>query len=196
MATSADNTAIISPPSQLLILDLDETLVRVEEQPLDRAADFELDAYWVYIRPYAFEFLKFCRQHFRVAVWTSSTEMYAIEIVRRLFGEDYPLEFLWARKRCVLRFDPERCAHEWVKDLKKVKRRGFALERVIMVDDTPQKLVRNYGNLVYIKPFEGDPRDDELRALMRYLLELKEEINIRIVEKRGWRQRPSGREQL
>ena len=75
----------------------------------------------------------------------------------------------------------------WVKDLKKVKRLGYDLNRMLMVDDTPSKLQRNYGNAVYVSSFEGDPADRELLSLAPYLLSLVDCDDFRTIEKRGWR---------
>ena len=55
-----------------------------------------------------------------------------------------------------------------------------------MVDDTPSKLKNNYGNLVPISEFMGNVNDIELLRLIKYLLDLKKEKNIRKVEKRYW----------
>ncbi|MES3020224.1 MAG: NIF family HAD-type phosphatase [Pseudomonadota bacterium] len=82
-------------------------------------------------------------------------------------------------------------SYEWAINLAKVKRRGFKLEHVIMLDDTPAKLSRHY-NLVQIRMFEGDIADRELLLLMRYLADLELHDNIRAVEKRGWRARYLG----
>lgn len=38
-----------------------------------------------------------------------------------------------------------------------------------MLDDTPQKLERNYGNHLRISPFEGDPDDSELANVVPFL---------------------------
>lgn len=56
-----------------------------------------------------------------------------------------------------------------------------------MVDDSPEKHTRNYGNLIRVKPFEGDPSDDELVHLEKYLEFLSKEADVRHIEKRGWR---------
>jgi RNA polymerase II subunit A small phosphatase-like protein len=74
----------------------------------------------------------------------------------------------------------------FVKDLAKVKRRGYALESVLAVDDSPEKLRRHYGNLVRVRPWEGEPTDDELRRLSEYLVELRGAANFRAIDKRGW----------
>lgn len=68
-----------------------------------------------------------------------------------------------------------------------MKRRGYPLERVLIVDDTPKKLDRHYGNLVRVKPFEGDPSDTELFGLIEYLPTLADAANVRSIEKRDWR---------
>ena len=174
---------------KLVILDLDETLVYASEEYLGYDQDFEAGHYLVYKRPYLKEFLEFCFEKFRVAVWTSSGEDYAEVVVNSVFGGKDRLEFVWARNRCVQRFDPQLYEQYFIKDLRKVKKRGFSLDHIIMVDDTPKKLTRNYGNLVRVSPFEGDRRDEELLDLMPFLEELQPAENIRPIEKRGWKRR-------
>ena len=174
---------------KLLILDIDETMLFATENQLSHAHDFVANQYFVYIRPYLEEFIDFAFQNFKVAVWTSSNEIYANYIVKKIFEQTDLLEFIWARKRCVSKFNPDTWEYEYIKDLKKIKRKGFELESVIMIDDTPKKLCRNYGNLVRVSPFMGDQRDEELRYLMAYLENLKHVPNIRCVEKRGWKNR-------
>jgi len=171
---------------KLLILDLDETLIYATEQQLTHEADFQFFSYHVYLRPHVREFIAFCLEHFECAVWTSASEDYAAIIVRHLFSDEPPLKFIWARQRCTRVFNPEYQDFEWVKNLQKVKRRGYRLEHIIMLDDTPKKLRRNYGNLVRINMFEGDMQDRELKHVMLYLQELKLAENIRKIEKRGW----------
>ena len=58
---------------------------------------------------------------------------------------------------------------------------------MLIVDDTPKKVERNFGNAIYAKPYFGDPEDSELRDLSRYLKSLAALANVRSVEKRGWR---------
>ncbi len=57
-----------------------------------------------------------------------------------------------------------------------------------MIDDTPEKLERNYGNHVRIRPFEGQADDTELRDLIPFLNWLCSVEDLRSVEKRNWRQ--------
>lgn len=172
---------------KLIILDLDETLIYATESRLDYEPSFEVGHYYVYVRPFAKEFIEYCRTEFRVAIWTSSNEIYAEAIVHNLFGSEYPLEFTWSRNKCVQKFNPETHEYFFIKDLKKVRKQGYNLESIIMVDDSPEKLIRNYGNLVRVAPFFGKKTDEELLLLKGYLGELKKVDNIRTLDKRGWK---------
>jgi RNA polymerase II subunit A small phosphatase-like protein len=173
----------------LLILDVDETLIFSAERPLEREPDFRLGPYFVYRRPYLEEFLRTCAQHFQLALWTSASAAYLEAVVEAAWPSELSTTFAWSRNRCVQRFDPERFDFYFVKDLKKVKRKGFDLRRVLIVEDTPQKVERNYGNAVYLRPFFGDANDQELVLLSQYLLSIRNAEDVRSIEKRGWRTR-------
>lgn len=51
------------------------------------------------------------------------------------------------------------------KGLAKVRRLGWSLKRVLIIDDEPIKLRKNYGNAIYVSPFEGAKEDNELELL-------------------------------
>ena len=174
-------------PLPLLILDLDETLIHAVAAPLRWPHDFQVGPWLVYKRPGVDQFLTRMAPHFQLAVWSSATGDYVDAVVTQLFGAESGLQFQWCRDRCTDRYDPEHQCRYWIKDLKKTKRAGFPLERTLMVDDTPSKLERNFGNAVYVSPFTGDPNDTELRQLGPFLLSLADCRNVRGVEKRGWR---------
>ena len=178
---------------KLLILDLDETLIRATETPLGRQSDFSVYTYHVYKRPYLDIFLTTCLNWFDVAVWTSSGSEYATKVVETIFADPQALAFVWTSNRCSIvynhnldRIDGDYPQYYSRKPLKKVKRRGYNLESVIAIDDSPKKWEKSYGNLVRVTPFEGDESDRELEHLLIYLDTLKNERNIRSIEKRGW----------
>ena len=171
----------------LLILDLDNTLIYTCEKPLSRSADFVFGEYHIYMRPGLEAFLEACRRQFRVAVWTSATSSYAGCVISHLFPPGYDLEFVWTRGRCTPRYNAETRELEYLKDLKKVRRSGYRLERVLIVDDSPNVLQRSYGNLVSVKPFTGSVDDAELATLLPYLDKLSQFENVRAAEKRNWR---------
>ena len=172
---------------KLLVLDLDETLVFSSETPLDRPVDFIAWTYHVYKRPFVDEFLLQVREWFQLAVWTSSSPDYAHAIVNFLFPRPEELAFVWASDRCTFTFDPDSLEYHSTKRLVKLKRKGYRLENVIVVDDSPEKHRSAYGNLVQVLPYTGTTSDDELQKLTLYLPQLRSIPNIRSVEKRWWR---------
>lgn len=173
---------------KLLVLDLDETLIYATSASLDRPADFILGPYHVYRRPGVAGFIQGMRKHFELAVWTSSGASYAQGVVRELFGSENAPVFVWSSERCTRHFDAERYCYILSKDLNKLKRRGYRLEQVLIVDDSPEKLRRHYGNLVRIAPYTGAQVDHELSLLGQYLIQISAHDNVRTLEKRGWRQ--------
>lgn len=141
----------------------------------------------MYRRPHLAVFLRNMSEHFQLAIWTSSTADYAQRVVRQIKPNEINFAFVWTRERCIPRRNFSTGTYDWIKDLKKVKRKGYDLDHVIVVDDSPEKLQRHYGNLVRVRPYMGEQDDDELTLLMQYLPRLKHILNVRTVEKRGWR---------
>ncbi|MBX7172829.1 MAG: HAD family hydrolase [Pyrinomonadaceae bacterium] len=178
-----------SVEKKLLILDLDETLVYATEEKLERQEDFTVGEYFVYKRPHLQEFIEFCVENFGIAVWTSSSHNYATKIVEEIFPNLTELKFFWSRLRCTIRYDEELQENYFEKMMSKVRNRKYDLAKVIVVDDSPEKLRNSYGNLVRIKPFFGDNEDNELQKLMVYLQRLRDAENIRKIEKRMWQNR-------
>ena len=184
------------PGRKLLVLDLDETLIH--GNPEADEGDFLAAGIPVFIRPDARKFLAQMSKIFDLAVWTSASEDYASDIVQAIFPAPDQLRFLWSRERCVRRINPETRKLEFIKDLKKLRRQGWNLAHVIVVDDSPEKLERNYASLVRVPPFVGG-QDDILGPLGAFLEELSTELDVRRIEKRGWlesfiaRAAPSGR---
>jgi RNA polymerase II subunit A small phosphatase-like protein len=143
---------------KLLVLDLDETLVYATDQRLSTPEAFRIGPYYVYLRPHVHPFLDACDFRFDVAVWTASSADYATAVATELFGALERLQFLWSRTRCTIRHDPDTRETYWIKDLKKIRRLGYRLGQVIVVDHTAKKHERNYGNLVRVRPFEDSAK--------------------------------------
>lgn len=171
---------------KLLVLDLDETLVHACEEPLDRPAEHRILDLHVYRRPEVEAFLDAVLERFEVGVWTASRPDYAAAVVSALV-DPARLRFLFARDRCTNHFDLETRDHTWLKDIRKLRRFGFPPAKILVVDDSPEKLRRSYGNLVRVAPYEGRADDGELPLLLRYLDELGPTEDVRRIEKRWWR---------
>jgi carboxy-terminal domain RNA polymerase II polypeptide A small phosphatase len=172
--------------NKLLILDLDETLIHATSIELPIKEEFKFDKYYVYKRPHLDWFLREIVQHFKVGIWSSADDIYVNEIVRQIIPEGLEFEIIWGRSRCSYKRDIDFDEYFYEKRLDKLKKCGFRLENIIIVDDTPEKSRANYGNAVHIKEFNGDLNDNELKYLHDYLLTLKDIENIRTVEKRYW----------
>jgi len=178
----------------LLILDLDETLLHASHQPLKNEPDFEIFGYFVYERPYLHEFLSYCSRNFNLAIWSSAADEYVQAIVKHIFSSAIELKFVWGRSRCTPRkystnddFYVDVASHyEYTKQFKKIRRKGYDLKKVLIVDDTPSKVANSYGNAIYVREFNGEPEDNELQLLASYLETIKEAENLRLIEKRGW----------
>jgi len=191
----------------LVVLDLDETLIHAEDGESEIHPDLRPDFYSfghaVYKRPGVHEFVTAVLDEFRIAVWTSASKDYASVIVNELFGpRKDELVFFWARERCTQRssvrmFDEALNTephllmgwqpYYWTKEIRKLRRRGYDVERIVAVDDTPRKWENSFGNLVRVPEWKAeDPEDNVLGRLLPYLRWLNEQPNVRRVEKRGW----------
>ena len=171
---------------KLLVFDLDETLIHATDKS-DYKHHFIVGPYIVFKRPYLEKFLNFCDEYFEIGIWTSSTEDYANGIIEEIIPEHIDIRFLWSRDRCIREMNHETDEIHWVKDLKKLKRKGYSLSNIVVIDDSPEKLKRQYGNLVKVEPFFGDNDDTELEKLEDFLKTLTNVENIRIIEKRNWK---------
>ncbi|MFK7905121.1 MAG: NIF family HAD-type phosphatase [Chitinophagales bacterium] len=114
------------------------------------------------------------------------------------------MEFVWGRSRCVYRrnwnieIDSDPNSHyfnqyHYVKPLQKLKRKGFRMARMLIVDDSPHKCQDNYGNAIYPSEFKGTLEDNELEFLLPYLKTLKDKADVRRIEKRRWRSELEGK---
>jgi carboxy-terminal domain RNA polymerase II polypeptide A small phosphatase len=171
----------------LLVLDIDETLIHAAETPLERPADFVMARFAVYLRPQLAPFLDFCFQNFAVGVWTSASASYAQVILRHILPQRDQLVFVYSSWQCTHRLNPETREYYPRKPIKRLKTFGYPKERILAIDDSPEKWELSYGNLIRVAPFEGDLNDDELPRLMAYLTTLKDVPNVRVIEKRRWR---------
>ena len=181
----------------LLVLDLDETLIFATKTKLSREPDFNSSSYQIYIRPYFQEFLNYIQANFIFGIWSSASDDYVKGITNKLFANIASPEFIWGRSNCKEKslietdesgyFNSEDYGKRvYQKPLKKLKRKGYDLKRMLVIDDSPEKVSENYGNAIYIKEYTGEVDDVELKYLMSYLEELREVKDVRKIEKRNW----------
>lgn len=173
--------------NKLLILDLDETLIYSSDCLLERLPDFCVGEYFVYVRPGLDTFLSTCNELYNLAVWTFGSQDYASEIVNKIFPPEINLNFVFTNERCIYRFNHEFGKYEIIKPLKKVRRKGFTLDKVLIIDDNSETFRYNYGNAILVNKYYGNKEDRELYKLTKYLELVHESSDIRKIDKRGWR---------
>ena len=173
--------------NKLLVLDLDGTLIFSNERKLSRDSDFNVGPYSVYKRPGVDIFLQRCLDRFEVGIWTSSTEDYAAEVVRHLFKDKASPAFVWSRLKCTKVYDPELREIYSIKNIRKLTKKGYRKEDIIIIDDSRKTFERNYGNAVLVREYEGQENDQELPKLLSFLETIGAVEDVRKIEKRDWR---------
>jgi len=181
----------------LLILDIDETLIHATPTQLNIKETCIIFDYYVYFRPYLSDFLDSVSLYYNLALWSSASDDYVYKVVENTILKEYDFKFVWGRSKATFRRNYEldelriygntNDHYHYVKSLKKVKKLGFPINRVLIVDDSPHKSKLNYGNAIYPSAFEGNQDDIELRLLTIYLEKIKDHTNYRKLEKRGWK---------
>lgn len=154
---------------KLLVFDLDETLVHASKYELGRPADLLCPPYYVYKRPFINELLAKLSPSYNFAVWSSSSPEYVNFLVPILF-QHFRVEFAWAADKCVQRVDVRSNGYVYIKDLRKLQKFGYALDQVTILDDSPEKIVRQPRNHMMISPFVGDEKDGALIEIADDLL--------------------------
>jgi carboxy-terminal domain RNA polymerase II polypeptide A small phosphatase len=177
----------------LVVLDLDETLIHASTSIAKEIADFQSGPYGCLIRPYALDLIDALLDTFAVAVWTSAGELHAHAVCDALFHSREDLSFLWSASRCTDHRDFENDRVVSLKNLNKLRRYGYQLDRVVAIDDSPEKYMRNYGNLIRVEPWFGEPGDIHLRDVAQYVSWLATHDDVRRVDKRGWSRQTSWR---
>ncbi|MFL6708066.1 MAG: HAD family hydrolase [Massilia sp.] len=147
---------------RLIVFDLDETLVHATEVALPYAHNFQVGPYFVYVRPFASDLIRFCASHFEIAVWSSSSERYVETVTAELFGTSFPLAFSWAVSKCIQKVDAKSNGYVYIKDLRKALKYGYTADEIIMIDDSPEKLQRQPTRHICLPAFTGDSFDTEL----------------------------------
>ncbi len=179
----------------LIILDIDETLIHTESVPDEFADKYDYDfkfkgegksLFYTKKRPFLDQFLDYVYANFDVAIWTAAGEDYAREILKNIRVLESSLKFFYTRDNCTIKLNYDYSDYYGIKNLNKLKKKGYNLDRVLIVDDKSETAVNNYSNLIQIKPFTDDVNDTELLKLISYLETIKDEPNYRRIEKRGW----------
>lgn len=160
-----------APKRRSLVLDLDETLIHTEVEPIEDA-DFTFclsshdggtQKMFVRIRPHAKHFLAEVSKHFEVIVFTASERAYAEHVLKNLDPTGSLVEHVLCREDCTY------IEGEFIKDLGSLKR---DLSDVVLIDNRPEMYCYHADNGVPISSWFEDRRDCELLRLMPSLARL------------------------
>lgn len=165
-------TALPPPPEpgkKTLFLDLDETLIHSQTDPVPARYDFTVRpviggqaiTFYVTKRPGVDEFLRAAAEAFEVVVFTAGLEQYASLVLDRLDPDGAVIAHRLYRGAC--RDDGD---GRLVKDLAAT---GRALDCAIIVDDNPNAYSLQPENAVPVVPFLDDANDQELQKVMGFL---------------------------
>jgi RNA polymerase II subunit A small phosphatase-like protein len=175
----------------LIAIDLDETLIHSTSSESDRPADFMFGDHYVYVRPHLSIFLQKCNEFFDIAVWSSGGETYVNSILNEIIPQSVELRFVWTRSAFVNGkvFIPGMLGA--AKNLKRLIENGFEPSKVLIVDDNPDDSVIEFGNVLQVQPYRGQPEDCELLLLSQYLEKIQSVKDTRSVMGASWRNKVS-----
>lgn len=153
-----------NPNKKLLILDIDETLIYLDnkygfESTTDNEPDFiYADKYYAIKRPYLDQFLREVSKKYDIALWTAGSEQYANDIAKIL---KIKIKFIFSKNELknnqkdlnvVIKYHPE-----------------YSKKDIIVVDDKEESYLNNLENLILIEPFYGNQNDEELIRIFKLL---------------------------
>jgi RNA polymerase II subunit A small phosphatase-like protein len=171
----------------LIVADLDETLIHSTSSESERSADFKFGEHYVYVRPYLSTFIQKCTEFFDFAVWSSGGETYVNSILSRIIPPSIELRFVWTRSAFVNGkvFIPGMLGA--AKNLNRLIANGFKPSTVLIIDDNPDDSVIEFGNVLQVQPYRGQPEDCELLLLSQYLEKLKFVKDTLSIASTSWR---------
>lgn len=156
-----------NPNKKLLILDIDETLVFVDNKyffkPYEKLEpEFKVLSYFGVKRPFLDQFLRDINKKYDLALWTSGKKEYAEEINELIFKPlKIKLKFVFSNEDLF----------QGQKDLAIVTDHfpEYSKKDIIAIDDNKEYFLNDLDNLILIKKFHGNPNDMELIRIFKLL---------------------------
>lgn len=168
------------PNTKTIIFDLDETLIHCNE---DQSAEFDVKVpvhfptgefieAGINIRPFAKEILEHLSPYFEILIFTASHSCYANPVIDYLDPENKYVSKRLFRENCM-----QVAEGLYVKDLDILANRD--LKNVVLVDNAAYSYSMQLKNGVPIIPFYKDKSDTELQELSEFLVDLKDDEDVR-----------------
>lgn len=165
-----------------IILDLDETLVRViidqDEESIEK----------IIFRPYLYKFIRFLFKNFEsVSIWSAGSKEYVkivMSSLKRYLPNGKSFRFVYSLNECEFKHLISKqqcfCRHTeyktiLIKPLKKIFEKYEDMNQLntVIIDDTDDTFSENYENAIWIQKFYGEKNDDCLLKVAEKLHEIK-----------------------
>jgi TFIIF-interacting CTD phosphatase-like protein len=148
---------------QLLVLDLDETLVRTTDTPIfGRQPDLIWGNLYIYKRPFLTYFLIDASRLYDIAIWSAGMEEYVLTIVEHFIPKNIKLQFIYTKQHC------ENVNGIYVgKPLTKLLHLDY--ENILILDDNGHLTCENDKKCIIPNKYHGDSYDYELLDVATYL---------------------------
>lgn len=154
----------------LIILDMDECLLHATASTLDQISiDYKYQHLNVYFRPHVAKFLTKLHKKYKLAIWSTGTDKYVEHLIKAVTPCDVQYEFVWGRSKCKKVKDDFFGYTHYYKHIDKLERYGYKLADIIMIDDTPSKIISNFATLITIDAFDGNTEDAALIDILTQL---------------------------
>ncbi|CDW71954.1 nli interacting factor-like phosphatase family protein [Stylonychia lemnae] len=162
-----------------IVFDLDETLVRAQEQVPEFGYDQKIlvidENYFWYVkwRPGLLDALNELSQHFELILFTAANFAYADRVLQTFEGHQF-FSHILVRDQCLF-VDRQKV---FIKDLQ-ILTNGRSLKDIIIVDNKIESYSSNLENGIPIKSYYGELDDDRLPHLVQHLMKLKDVRDVR-----------------
>jgi hypothetical protein len=155
---------------RLLILDMNKLLVfRAFQFEGDPKGSILLGQHRTWIRPKVQIFLDFCFQNYDVAVWSSANAKNLDALIGPVIGPyRNRLVFIWSQEECE-RIETGKEKPLFKKPLSKVVQKfDYFMEEILIIDDSPEKMVDNPTNCVLItKEWKNNKEEETLEDIIK-----------------------------
>lgn len=149
---------------QLIIFDLDETLLHSCNEWIGKLPSFTIEGAMVHLRPGALDLIKACSEKYAIAVWTASYGNYTKDIITNVFGEYPKLEFVYTREMCI-EFVESDGYTAFKKDISLLMQIGWNISDILVIDDKPEFILPEGVGRLKVRPFFGSSNDNDLIKL-------------------------------
>lgn len=171
-----------------LILDIDHTMVYsdmlggnkdiVENSFKVQVGDKNI---LVHKRPFLLEFLRMVSDHFDIYSYTSGGRDYANAILDQLEFEVGSKIFKgrYSNEHCEYLFIPMPWGGSMSNSFKDISKLGFEKKTTIVLDDSTDVYRKQFYNVIRIRGYTGDEKDDHLDQVLPFILSLKDAVDVR-----------------